>query len=58
MSTPPSSESNKGASSTQDKGTGQSSRTSPMDLPLATSLPAWDLVPLHTLLVRRRPGNR
>lgn len=26
------------------------------DSPLASQLPAWDLVPAHTLLVRRRPG--
>ncbi len=25
------------------------------DSPLATHLPAWDLLPAHTLLVRRRP---
>ena len=24
--------------------------------PLASQLPAWDLIPAHTLLVRRRPG--
>lgn len=27
----------------------------PPDSPLATQLPAWDLLPAHTLLVRRRP---
>lgn len=25
------------------------------DSPLATQLPAWDLLPAHTLLIRRRP---
>jgi hypothetical protein len=27
----------------------------PPDSPLATQLPPWDLLPAHTLLVRRRP---
>jgi hypothetical protein len=56
MNTPSSSGS--GNQTTQDKATGQSTRTNLTDLPLATSLPPWDLVPLHTLLVRRKPGNR
>ena len=33
-----------------------SSRGNQQDSPLASQLPAWDLVPAHTLLVRRRPG--
>jgi hypothetical protein len=33
-----------------------SSRGSQQDSPLASQLPAWDLVPAHNLLVRRRPG--
>jgi hypothetical protein len=57
MGIPPSSGSSN-PSATQDQGTGESARTSPTDLPLAMSLPSWDLVPLHTLLVRRKPGNR
>ncbi|MBI4893160.1 MAG: zinc ribbon domain-containing protein [Acidobacteria bacterium] len=32
------------------------SRGNQQDSPLASQLPAWDLVPAHTLLVRRRPG--
>jgi hypothetical protein len=32
------------------------SRGHQQDSPLASQLPAWDLVPAHTLLVRRRPG--
>jgi hypothetical protein len=39
----------------KDKATEQAARTTSTDLPLATSLPSWDLVPLHTLLVRRKP---
>jgi hypothetical protein len=33
-----------------------SSRGNQQDSPLASQLPAWDLVPAHTFLVRRRPG--
>ena len=33
-----------------------SSRVRQQDSPLASQLPDWDLVPAHTLLVRRRPG--
>jgi hypothetical protein len=33
-----------------------SPRGNQQDSPLASQLPAWDLVPAHTLLVRRRPG--
>jgi len=29
--------------------------TTKYDSPLARQLPGWDLVPAHTLLVRRRP---
>lgn len=58
MNTPPSPDSGNQYSQTQDKGTGQSARTSSTDSPLATSLPSWDLVPIHTLLVRRRPGSK
>jgi hypothetical protein len=32
------------------------SRGDQQDSPLASQLPAWDLVPPHTLLVRRRPA--
>jgi ribosomal protein L7/L12 len=34
----------------------QSSRGHQQESPLASQLPAWDLLPAHTLLVRRRPG--
>lgn len=34
----------------------QSSRGHEQESPLASQLPAWDLLPAHTLLVRRRPG--
>jgi hypothetical protein len=30
-------------------------RGNSQDSPLASQLPAWDLIPAHTLLVRRRP---
>jgi hypothetical protein len=33
-----------------------SSRGNQQDSPLASQLPAWDLLPAYTLLVRRRPG--
>ena len=33
-----------------------SSRGNQQDSPLASQLPAWDLIPAHTLLVRRRAG--
>jgi hypothetical protein len=60
MSTPISPGSDNRALATQDKdkGTEQSAKTAPTDLPLATSLPSWDLVPLHTLLVRRKPVSQ
>jgi hypothetical protein len=35
--------------------TAQTPVGSSSDLPLATELPGWDLVPSDTLLVRRRP---
>ena len=31
---------------------------STQQLPLATELPPWDLVPADTLLVRRRPASK
>ena len=42
----------------KDKAIEQTPGTTPADLPLATSLPSWDLVPLHTLLVRRKPVSQ
>lgn len=32
-----------------------SSQPDPFDSPLAGQLPQWDLLPPHTILVRRRP---
>jgi hypothetical protein len=60
MSTPISPGSDNQALATQDKDKHieQSPETTPTDLPLATSLPSWDLVPLHTLLVRRKPVSQ
>lgn len=40
-----------------NEGTDQPPRIS-SDSPLAANLPPWDLVPLHTLLVRRRSVSK
>lgn len=36
----------------------ESAAQKPVDSPLATQLPAWDLLPAHTLLVRRRLAKK
>ena len=60
MSTPLSSESDNQTSTTpeKDKLTEERANTTPPDLPLASSIPSWDLLPSHTLLVRRKPVRR
>jgi hypothetical protein len=57
MSTPNPPGSDNRALATQDKDKAIE-QTTPADLPLATSLPSWDLVPVHTLLVRRKPVSQ
>jgi len=37
--------------------TAQASPASRNELPLASELPSWDLLPSDTLLVRRRPAK-
>lgn len=60
MSTPISPGSDNRALATQDKDTviERAPGKTPADLPLATSLPSWDLLPLHSLLVRRKPVSQ
>ncbi len=45
-------------SEAQGKESGQPATATHPDSPFATSLPSWDLLPLHTLLVRRRPVKK
>lgn len=60
MSTPLSSEADNQTPQTpdKDKPAGELAKTTSADLPLATSLPSWDLLPMHTLLVRRKTVSR
>lgn len=37
-------------------GPAEHARLAPHDSPLASQLPDWDLIPAHTMLVRRRTG--